>query len=195
MLTTVFQPFRLMFSTGARKLAPWLLTSTSILPNSSSVRCTTLLTWSGSRTSTVRARARLPSPRIASAVGSKCSMRRLQSIMSAPARAHSIEILLPMPMPPPVTITVFPSSEKGDWVMHEDPYQRRRPEDEKRSIVSQTQAVFTEQVGDLFSITVRAQVFTFRGQGFEQMQALIVTRGTKQFTAAERTLALTHHPR
>ena len=51
--------------------------------------------------------------------------------------------------------------------------------DEKRSIVSQVQAVFTEQVDDLFSITVRAQVFAFWGQGFEQMQALIVTRGAK----------------
>ena len=64
----------------------------------------------------------------------------------------------------------------------------------KRSIVSQIQAVFAEQVGNLFSITVRAQIFTFWGQGFEQMQALIVTRGAKQFIATERSLALTHHP-
>jgi len=78
--------------------------------------------------------------------------------------------------------------------MDEDPYKRRLLGDEKRSIVSQAQAVFTEQVGDLFSITVRAQVFTFWGQGFEQMQALIVTRGAKQLTATERALALTHHP-
>src|SRR5215468_9527216 len=194
MLTTAFQPLRLMFSTGARKLAPWLLTSTSILPNSSSVRCTTCCTWSESRTSTVRARARLPSPRIASAVGSKCSKRRLQSMTSAPARAHSMAILLPMPIPPPVTIIVLPSSEKGDWVIDEDPYKRRLPGDEKRSIVSQVETVFTEQVGDLFSITIRTQVFTFWRQGFEQMQALIVTRGAKQFTATERTLTLTHHP-
>src|SRR4030095_13439024 len=66
--------------------------------------------------------------------------------------------------------------------------------DEKRSIVSQIQAVFTEQVGDLFSVTVRTQVFTFWGQSLEQMQALIVTRGAKQFIATERALALTHHP-
>src|ERR671931_1187711 len=100
-----------------------------------------------------------------------------------------------MPIPPPVTIIVLPSSEKGDWVMDADPYKRPLPGDEKRSIVSQAQAVSTEQVGDLFSITVRTQVFTFGGQGFEQMQALIVTRGAKQFTATERTLALPHHPR
>jgi hypothetical protein len=55
----------------------------------------------------------------------------------------------------------------------------RRPGYEKRSIVSQTQAIFTEQIGDLFSITAGTQVFTFWGQGFEQMQALIVTRGAK----------------
>src|SRR5215510_16275136 len=114
----------------------------------------------GSRTKKVRARARLPSLRIASAVGSKCSMRRLQSMISAPARAHSREILLPMPIPPPVTIIVLPSSAKGDGVMDADPYKRRLPADEKRSIVSQAQAVSTEQVGNLFSIAVRAQVFT-----------------------------------
>jgi hypothetical protein len=63
--------------------------------------------------------------------------------------------------------------------MDEAPCKKRLPGDEKKSIVSQAQAVLTEQVGDLFSITVGAQVFTVWGQGFEQMQALIVARGTK----------------
>ena len=78
--------------------------------------------------------------------------------------------------------------------MDEDPYKRRLPGDEKRSIVSQVETVFTEQVSNLFSITVDAQVFTFWGQGFKQMEALIVTCGAKQFTTTERALALTHHP-
>jgi hypothetical protein len=34
-----------------------------------------------------------------------------------------MEILSPIPIPPPVTIIVLPSSEKGDWVMDEDPSQ------------------------------------------------------------------------
>jgi len=45
----------------------------------------------------------------------------------------------------------------------------RVPGYEQRSIISQPQAVFTEQVGHLFSITADAQIFTFWGQGFEQM--------------------------
>jgi hypothetical protein len=86
-----------------------------------------------------------------------------------------MEILFPMRFPPPVTMIVLPSSEKeaGSWMRI---FKRRLLGNEKRSIVSQAQTRYLLSRSATFSRSQFAHIY-FWGQGFEQMQALVVTRG------------------
>src|SRR5207245_2797641 len=116
MPTTAFQPLTEISSGRARNDAPALLIITSRRPKSRAVRSTIACTCSSTRTSTTIANVRRPSPRTASATGSRCSIFRLQTATSAPARANSMAIDLPMPVPPPVMMAVRPSRENGDFM-------------------------------------------------------------------------------
>ena len=87
-----------------------LLTSTSMRPNSSSVRSTRLRHWSASVTLVGTQSARRPSAWTSAATASSFEGVRAASTMSAPSRAQTSEMSRPMPGPMPETTTVLPSS-------------------------------------------------------------------------------------
>ncbi len=99
---------------GAPQVVPALLTSTSIRPNSATVRSTTTAICAGSRTSQPIPMARTPyAPASSRAASMHRSSLRAHRTRSAPQSASASAICLPIPAAPPVTIATFPRRSKS----------------------------------------------------------------------------------
>ena len=95
---------------GADLTTPALLTSTSTRPMRSIAALVSLVTLSGSVTSTGTGHACTPSARNSVATPSISFSLRAATTTAAPAAPSARAIAAPMPRPPPVTTAVFPSS-------------------------------------------------------------------------------------
>src|SRR3954451_16553804 len=96
---------------------PALLTSTSTLPSSATVRSTTFVHWSGSDTSHSTATQRRRWPSTIALVSCRRSTRRAQIATSAPAWANASANDTPRPDDAPVTMATLPSRRKASRML------------------------------------------------------------------------------